>query len=159
MRKYVWILLFVLIGCDTPHWSYSEIPGKVTQVRILQSNETVVRDNDHPVAGAIVGGMVAGMKGAIVGALVGSGSVTTTVVTELEACELSVQTEDGKMHRFWLGRYSSEIKKCAMSQPGDPVYLQLHVLKDSAMVREQFFSWECRWTDGSCSVRTEEVRP
>jgi hypothetical protein len=147
MRKLLCLLL-LLIGCndmDKAGWSYQDVPAKVTQVRILQNGETIVRDDDHAVAGAVIGGVVThSVPGAIVGAIIGSGEKATTHIEELRACHLYVETEDGQKAKFELGSSDSQINSCVLAEVGDKIIIQFGVLKGpSGKIYENYTSWKC----------------
>jgi hypothetical protein len=154
--------LLFLVACADPdlsHWDYSDIHGKVTQVRILQDDEIIVRDNDHPVAGAIIGhALIGGAKGAIIGAVLGSGDKTTTQTNEFKACELFITTTDGTVHEFHIDGNGDLATRCALAEPGDVAYVQRHWEHNSKETFQTYFSWECRsnWDYYSCA---KEVQP
>jgi len=144
------LLLFLfaaLIGCentDWMNWTYTEVPAKVAQVRILQNGKTIVRDDNNPVAGAAVGALLFGPLGAVAGAAVGSGEKSTTQTNELKGCELFLQTADGKIHKFLIEEAGQPLTKCALSEVGDATSMQLHQLRNSKTVQESYVSWEWR---------------
>lgn len=145
--------LMILAGCEAANydsWDYKELHGKVSQVRILQAGDTIIKDNNHPVAGAIVGhALIGGTTGTIIGAVAGSGDVTKTHVEEVKACELWIQV-DGVDHKFLFQHSNYDnllLAKCALSQPGDDAVIQFHWEHDQKApntAKTSLYTWQCR---------------
>lgn len=162
MKKALLLLpMLLLVGCRLDTWDYAQVEGTVSQVRILQNGETITRDHNHPVAGAVIGhAVIGGAKGAILGAVIGSGQVTATHTEEIAGCEIFItthvngQTQDRKF--VLTNQYSDLTKKCAMALPGDPALVQYHYLHGDHGTTEDFYTWECAYS-GEVYCTKEEV--
>lgn len=162
MKRLISLLpLLLLVGCESvknyDSWDYRELHGKVSQVRILQAGDTIVKDDNHPVAGAIVGhALIGGAKGAIIGAALGSGDVTKTHVEEVKACELYVRF-DGVDHKFLI-QNGELLSRCALSQPGDDAAIQFHWEHDQQSpntAKTSLYTWQCESNEFNWCAKEE----
>jgi len=131
------LLLVTLTACEQARnynsWDYREFHGKVSQVRILQAGDTIVKDDNHP------------------------GEVTRTHVEEVKACELWIRVDSDYQsvdHKF-LVQNGELLAKCALSQPGDDAAIQYHWEHDQKSPNDPknfFYSWQCESNETySCS--------
>ena len=119
-------------------------------MRILQNGETIVRNNNHPIVGAIIGhALIGGATGTIIGAAAGSGDKTATQTNELKACEIYIEV-NGTTHKFLTTSGDYLLSKCALAEPGDPAFIQVHALSSNGKVERTFTSWEYRYNTDSC---------